>query len=163
MGRKPPISSLAADSTCCCSALRPRAWRPQLKRDPLGSAYVTVGHRAGYDTQESMNSMHRRAARSACALILGCASESIPGPPQGLPYSAAFRACGPADGPAVTIILGSGPIEPSNPSTPHVRITISRPLDQLPGHSLTVDNETGAWYVSASHQFESGGDRKSVV
>ena len=101
-----------------------------------------------------MNSMHRLAARSACALILGCASESIPGPPQGLPYSAAFRACGPADGPAVTIILGSGPIEPSNPSTPHVRITISQSLDQLPKHSWTVNNEAGAWYVSASNEFE---------
>ncbi len=91
----------------------------------------------------------------AFLLVLACGSESIPGPPKGLPYSAAFRTCGPADGPAVGIILASGPIQASSAPTPYVRMMITQPLEQIVDHSWSVDDGMGASYVAAPNELES--------
>jgi len=91
----------------------------------------------------------------ALLLVLACGSESIPGPPTDLPYSAAFRTCGPADGPAVGIILASGPIQASSAPTPYVRMMITQPLEQIVDHSWSVDDGMGASYVAAPNELES--------
>lgn len=88
------------------------------------------------------------------ASAFACSSDSIPGPPDGLPHSAAFRDCGPTDGPAVAIVLGSEPIDSRHPPTPYVRLQIPEPLEEIAGRSRTIGEDAAAWYFSAPNQFE---------
>ena len=82
-------------------------------------------------------------------ISLACGASGIPGPPAGLPHAAARPACGPADGPAVQILLASAPVGTAGPATPYVSIYIWEGVDQLSERVLVVtrDNADGSvWY-----------------
>jgi hypothetical protein len=100
---------------------------------------------------------------------VACASDGIPGPPAGLAHAAATSACGPADGPAVTIYLSHAPVESLEPPAPYVRIYIWQPLDRLAGRSWVVagdEAEGSAWLHPVARDNEvatSGRVRVNVV
>jgi hypothetical protein len=78
-------------------------------------------------------------------LAVGCDSDRI----DDLTQAAVMRACGPADGPAVTILLARSPVDFADPTPPYVRIYIAESLETLAGRSWTVGGsgaEAGAWY-----------------
>lgn len=62
---------------------------------------------------------------------IACTTGGIADVPTGLPHAAARPSCGPADGPAVEILLASEPLGPSAPTSPYVRIYIWQSRDQL--------------------------------
>lgn len=83
----------------------------------------------------------------------GCRSDGVTGPTGPLPYAAAARTCGPADGPAVAIYLAASPITDFQPPIPYVSIAIWLPLDQLAGRSWSVGNASEAhagWHSGPS-------------
>lgn len=92
---------------------------------------------------------------------VACASDGASGPIPGLPYAAALPTCGPADGPAVEILLVStAPSGAAEPQAPFVRIMIAHGLSELPGKTFALGESNGvASYISAPGQIEvsSGG------
>jgi hypothetical protein len=87
-------------------------------------------------------------------LALGCDSDRI----DDLTEAAVMRACGPADGPAVAIILARSPVEVTDPAPPYVRIYIAESLETLAGRSWIVGGsgaEAGAWYHRTATDQES--------
>ena len=87
-----------------------------------------------------MTLARRTGSFVALALALGCASDSVLLPPQGLKYAVAQATCGPADGPALLIFLTRNPTDGPSPEAPYVRIYISD-ATSVNGHALAV---TGA-------------------
>jgi hypothetical protein len=79
---------------------------------------------------------HRLALMIA---LLGAACESGPAePPPGFPFASATPACGPADGPAVTIILAADSMPALPPGSPTVVVSIWHAVGDLPGRSWDV-------------------------
>jgi len=90
--------------------------------------------------------MMRRTVLLAAAAALACSSDTISGPPDGLPHAAALPGCGPTDGPAVTIILGADPIESTQPTRPFLSIKILEPLDRIDDHRWVIGEGATAMY-----------------
>lgn len=94
-------------------------------------------------------------------LAAACTTEHPSGPIPGLPFASALPSCGPADGPAVEILLvPTSPAWPVEPQTPFVRIMITHALAELPGKTFALGEANGvASYVSAPGEIEvsSGG------
>src|SRR5215213_6576379 len=95
------------------------------------------------------------------SLSVACASDGASGPIPGLPYATALQSCGPADGPAVELLLvPTSPAWPVEPQTPFVRIMLTHGLSELAGKTFALGEAHGvASYVSAPGQIEvsSGG------
>ena len=95
-------------------------------------------------------------------LAVGCDSNRL----DELSHAAVMRTCGPADGPAVAILLASSPVEFTDPTPPYVRIYIAEQLETLAGRSWTVggsEAEAGAWYQRTSTDRESALDGQVSV
>lgn len=105
----------------------------------------------------------RPGSLSTVLLALACRSEGFSGPTAGLPHAAAFRTCGPADGPAVGIIFASGPVDSSPVSSPYLRITIAQPLEQVIGHSWTLDQNMGATYIAGPNDMETATSGSATI
>ena len=108
------------------------------------------------------------ARRGICCFSLviscfagACATEHPSGPIPGLPFASALQACGPADGPAVEILLvPTSPAWPVEPQTPFVRIMLTHGISELAGRTFTLGQENGvASYISSPGETEvsSGG------
>ena len=98
-----------------------------------------------------------KPALAALALALACLSDSTLRPPGRFFYSAAARACGPTDGPAVGIYLATVPVESLAPPAPYIRIAVWQPLEHLAGGSWLIaagDTSADAWYYTAPNHFE---------
>ena len=72
-----------------------------------------------------MTLIRRAGSFFAFTVVLACASDNLLLPPQGLKFAFAQGACGPADGPALTIFLTRDPSNGPSPVAPYVRIYIS--------------------------------------
>ena len=97
------------------------------------------------------------AACTFAITSLACSGGGITGPPPGLPHAAARPGCGPADGPAIQIVLASEPVGTSEPTTPYVSIHIWESLAQLSDRVFFVagDNSAGgASYRASPTEFE---------
>jgi hypothetical protein len=81
-----------------------------------------------------MTLIRRAGSFFAFTVVLACASDNLLLPPQGLKFAFAQGACGPADGPALTIFLTRDPSNGPSPVAPYVRIYIS--------DAATVDGRT---------------------
>lgn len=73
----------------------------------------------------------------ALALIAGtslaCGGDGALAPPVGLSHSVATATCGPADGPAVAVVLASSAIASASPTLPHLRFNVWQPVTDLVG------------------------------
>lgn len=97
-----------------------------------------------------MSLIRRIGSLLVLALVLACASDTILLPRQGLKYSVAQSACGPADGPALMLFFTRDPTNGPNPVAPYVRIYISDATN-LDGHARLVTGrnaEADAMYVT---------------
>ncbi len=100
------------------------------------------------------------------AMIAACDGNGVTGPSGPLPYATAFRSCGPADGPAVTIYLSSKPIANLTPDGPFVQISIWMPVEQLAGRSWSVGEGGEAmatWYAGPASSHAIVAQRGTVV
>jgi hypothetical protein len=97
----------------------------------------------------------RLVAASIAVTSLACSASAIPGPPAGLTHAAIRPSCGPADGPAVQILLASAPVGTGETSTPYVAIYIWRSVDELREAVLVIGGDqptAGAWYYASPGQ-----------
>jgi hypothetical protein len=62
----------------------------------------------------------------------------------GYTHAAAIAACGPADGPAVTIYLSPYPVEGQSPPPPFISIYINQAVEQIGGKTWTIGTSTDA-------------------
>jgi hypothetical protein len=91
------------------------------------------------------------------AFLIACTSNSIPGPPAGLPHAAATPTCAPTDGPAVAIYLAAVPLGSVEPPAPYLRIDVWQPPVRLAGRSWVLagsESEGSAWFYSTATDFE---------
>jgi hypothetical protein len=104
-----------------------------------------------------MNLIRRTGGLVVIALSVACKSDRILLPPDGLKYSVAQTQCGPADGPAVAILLSGNPMDGPSPRAPYVRVYIAEASDQLGGRARFVagpNAEAGAWFNSTDTNYE---------
>jgi hypothetical protein len=91
-----------------------------------------------------------------------CESDHPSGPIPGLPFAAALPSCGPADGPAVEILLVSAELAGgADPQTPFVRIMLTHGISEIGGKTYVLGEANGvASYISAPGEIEvsSGGE-----
>jgi len=90
-------------------------------------------------------------------VLSGCGSDNVLLPPDGLKYAVAQTQCGPADGPAVAILLSGNPTNGPSAQAPFVRIYIAEATDQLGGRPRFVagaNAEAGAWFNSTDSNYE---------
>ena len=73
------------------------------------------------------------------AASIGC-KDTLIRVPQDLPRAATVFACGPADGPAVAILLAEQPISNGVPATPFVSIYIDRSISELLPGTYAIGN-----------------------
>jgi hypothetical protein len=71
-------------------------------------------------------------------------SDATAVPAAGYTYAAAMAACGPADGPAVTIYLSPYPIQAQSPPPPFISIYINQAVEQIGGQTWTIGTRTDA-------------------
>jgi hypothetical protein len=96
------------------------------------------------------------------AVAMGCSADATTSPQlSAFVHSAAIRACGPADGPAVAIYLTPDPVGATEPSTPYVRVYVSVDQSELTAHPWPIGSTTqaAAWFqpdASTSVAAESG-------
>ena len=84
------------------------------------------------------------------AVGAACASDGITGL-LGFDHAVVTPACGPADGPAVAIILAHNPVDPRNPPIPSIRIGVSQARDVVGGRTWGVGGAgDSAWAVLAT-------------
>ena len=91
------------------------------------------------------------------AVIAACGADGIPGPPVGLDQATASRSCGPTDGPAVAITLGSA-LAPSVQPPPYLVVSIQRDIGQLAPASWNIGDPqglVGATFVPTPGTYES--------
>ncbi len=93
-----------------------------------------------------------------CWLAPACQTE---GPAQPALYARLARSCAPFDGPAVTLYLSDHPIEAAVPSPPYRMISVYRAVDDVLGHSFTLENS--AQLGSASNCVTESDCRPSVT
>ena len=84
-----------------------------------------------------MTLVRRNGRLVALSLLLACNSDRVLLPPQGLKYAAAVASCGPADGPALLIVLARDPTNGPAASAPYVRIYIPDATN-VDGHARAV-------------------------
>ncbi|MBC7894912.1 MAG: hypothetical protein H7066_05845 [Cytophagaceae bacterium] len=96
------------------------------------------------------------------SMVAACASDGPSGPIAGLPFAAALPSCGPADGPAVEILLVStASAGTTEPPAPFVRIMITHALSEIAGRTFRLGDVNGvASYIAAPGEIEvsSGGE-----
>src|SRR6185312_9253313 len=86
-----------------------------------------------------MTLIRRTGSLTALALLLGCSSDSVLLPKQGLTFEFAQWQCGPADGPAMAIYLTREPSNAPTPTAPFARIYIDLGTNNLlDGRELAV-------------------------
>jgi hypothetical protein len=76
--------------------------------------------------------------------------------PRGFPHAVATRNCGPADGPATSILLARNPIPSLAPDYPYVQINIWQAVNEIAGRTYLIGDTAGgltARYYAASGQF----------
>jgi PBP1b-binding outer membrane lipoprotein LpoB len=71
-------------------------------------------------------------------------SDATAAPTAGYTHAAAVAACGPADGPAVTIYLSPYPVEVQSPPPPFISIYINQAVEQIGGKTWTIGTSTAA-------------------
>ena len=105
--------------------------------------------------------MHATSAPSrATALLAGCllaACATAPGEPIGPPTAAvATRTCGPADGPAVSIVLAPSAEAAAAERPPYVRVAIWRAPDEIAGRTWALNGvpDGAAWRHTGPRDFE---------
>ncbi|MFN8582251.1 MAG: hypothetical protein U0163_14915 [Gemmatimonadaceae bacterium] len=83
-------------------------------------------------------------ALAFCALSgAGCRNDTT-APTVSLAYAAAMQSCGPADGPAVTILLSeNADVTSQSPSYPLVRVMIWRSLAEARGKQIVLTGDNG--------------------
>jgi hypothetical protein len=90
------------------------------------------------------------------ALAAAC-SDGTGAPPAGFRHAIATFACGPADGPAVAIILSPTPGGALEPNAPSVRIFIIHPVNEIGGKAWPIGgnaSEANASFHSVGNTFE---------
>lgn len=90
------------------------------------------------------------------AAAMGCSSDVTSPQLRDFVYSAAAAACGPADGPAVMVILAPKPVVELNPSAPFVNVYVPVGVNDLTAHLWAIGSnaEAGAWFQSDSSTSE---------
>ncbi len=97
----------------------------------------------------------------ACAVSCSSAVQSPVGP---LQYASATPSCGPADGPAVAILLSGNPdVTSAYPSYPLVRVAIWRSLSEARGKTVQLVGDNGFAAYSRSADDIVGATRGSVT
>lgn len=82
--------------------------------------------------------MKLRVAIALLGTVVACNGDGVLRPPFGFEHSAAAATCGPADGPATTILLSHVPVSSMQPEGLHARIWIWRGVSELAGHTWTL-------------------------
>jgi hypothetical protein len=100
----------------------------------------------------SVMKLRRLTHAVLAAVLLACNGDDILSPPLGYPHSAATNTCGPADGPAVAIMLAKQPITSLQVGGPHIRLFIWRSLGEIEGHTWSIQDDG----MQASASFNSG-------
>jgi len=93
----------------------------------------------------------RWSSLSVLAVLAIACSDGIAAPPTGYTHAAAAFTCGPADGPAVMILLSPNPVESPQITPPVVRIFIGQAVGEISGKVWSVD---GTSFATASFQSE---------
>ena len=84
-------------------------------------------------------------------LLAACRENRTTGPIEALPFATAAQSCGPADGPAVEIILAPSA---DTAALPQVRVLIYESITRLERRWTLGAGEGFATYVSAPGEFE---------
>jgi len=92
-------------------------------------------------------------ALAAIALCQGCGDDLILLPGD-LPHAISMFTCGPADGPAVRILIAERPIASLTPPPPYASIYIDGSIDALQPGTYTMPKVGAGWWESAT-EFES--------
>lgn len=103
-----------------------------------------------------MQPTHLAGVSLLAVLFAACAS-GVAGTSGELAYATATPACGPTDGPAVSIYLSPAPVESFEPPAPYVRLSVWQPPERLAGRSWELagdGSEGGAWYFTTARDFE---------
>ena len=91
------------------------------------------------------------------ALAAGCSPESLASVNGDLANAVAYRACGPADGPAVLVMLTTAPGSFPEPAGPHLRVAVYQPPERLTERAWNLvgdDDEGTAWFHETPAEFE---------
>ncbi|MFN8571336.1 MAG: hypothetical protein U0132_04715 [Gemmatimonadaceae bacterium] len=104
----------------------------------------------------------------ALAGVVGACGAScrsaVDGPIGLLPYASATQSCGPADGPAVAILLSANAdVTSANPSYPLVRVTIWRSLSDARGKTVQLGGNDGFAAYARSGEDVVGASRGSIT
>lgn len=82
---------------------------------------------------------------SIAAITVAC-GPSVPIPE--FSHAAAMFRCAPVDQAGTAIVLANHPINPAQPPSPYVQVTIWETVAALAGRSWSMNTDTaGAWYV----------------
>jgi hypothetical protein len=97
---------------------------------------------------------------SSVSVLLAFAAACSDGtglPPAGFRHAVSTFACGPADGPAVAIILSPNPVGGLEPNAPSVRIFIMKSVDQIAGKAWPIGgnaSQANASFHAVGNTFE---------
>jgi hypothetical protein len=92
---------------------------------------------------EDVMATRRFSSVVLAALAMACASDTPSGPIPGLPFARALLACGPADGPAVEILIVATE-SAGEPTTPYVRIYLTHGIGEIAGRRFALGDTNGA-------------------
>lgn len=101
-------------------------------------------------------SVIRWSSVSVLLAFAAACSDGTGAPPAGFRHAVATFACGPADGPAVAIVLSPTPGGALEPNAPAVRIFIIHPVEQIGGKTWPIGgaSQANASFHSVGNTFE---------
>ena len=105
----------------------------------------------------SQMTLARHFVPALLAISAACAPESLASVNAELDHAVAYRACGPADGPAVGITIATVPGTSPEVAAPYLRVAVWQTVERLAGRSWNLvggDEEGAAWFHETPSEFE---------